>query len=378
MQPEQALVTVIGAGQAGLAVSYFLAKAGLIPGRDLVILDRGPASGGAWQHRWESLRLGDAHRVHDLPGMSHMGLSFADADTTRPAREQVRDYYAAFEAHYGLQVRRPAEVTNVFRPDADRFRTVLATDSSIDSYVLVNASGTWGAPNIPEVPGREDFTGRQLHTQQYQRAEDFSGLRVAVVGGGTSAVETVGELSEVTEQITWFTRRPLRVRVGVGDAGGVGAAVGASKLTPEAGLASVKMADDAARAGKPLPSIVSTTGLPLTSSVRRVLDRGLFHSLPMFTRVVPNGVIGAEGEMIELDAIIWATGFRAEVAHLAGLGVPSAEVGLRVVDGQLVDFPGLIMAGYGPQASTITANRAGRRTSRDVLEFLRDRGVWPG
>ena len=67
-------VVVVGAGQAGLSVGYYLRRLGLDPGNDFVLLDRGPGAGGAWQHRWEALRLGYAHRVNDLPGMDELLL----------------------------------------------------------------------------------------------------------------------------------------------------------------------------------------------------------------------------------------------------------------------------------------------------------------
>jgi len=74
--PTATQVVVIGAGQAGLAVAYYLRRFELVPGEDFVILDRGPYTGGAWQHRWDALKLGSAHHVNDLPGMAEVGLSF--------------------------------------------------------------------------------------------------------------------------------------------------------------------------------------------------------------------------------------------------------------------------------------------------------------
>ena len=79
-------VVVIGAGQAGLSVGYYLRRLGLDPGNDFVLLDRGPGTGGAWQFRWEALRLGSAHRINDLPGMEELGVSFDTADRQLPRR----------------------------------------------------------------------------------------------------------------------------------------------------------------------------------------------------------------------------------------------------------------------------------------------------
>ena len=89
-------VVVVGAGHAGLSVAYYLQRLGLTPGVEFVVLDRGPDSGGAWQHRWDALRLGAAHRVADLPGMSDLGLSFETANKQLPARDVVADYYRRY------------------------------------------------------------------------------------------------------------------------------------------------------------------------------------------------------------------------------------------------------------------------------------------
>ncbi len=98
-----------------MAVAYYLRRAGLEPAHGFVLLDAGPRSGGAWQHRWEALRLGDTHKVHDLPGMHEMGMTFDDAPRDRPAREVVAAYYARYERHYDLPVMRPASVSWVDR-----------------------------------------------------------------------------------------------------------------------------------------------------------------------------------------------------------------------------------------------------------------------
>src|SRR5690554_1693524 len=113
---------VIGSGQAGLAIAYHLSRRGLSLASDIAVVDRGPGAGGAWQHRWESLRLGDAHRVHDLPGMADAGLSFETAPQHIPAREVVADYYRQYEQHFGITVRRPVNVESVTRVDDGRLQ----------------------------------------------------------------------------------------------------------------------------------------------------------------------------------------------------------------------------------------------------------------
>jgi cation diffusion facilitator CzcD-associated flavoprotein CzcO len=89
-------VVIVGAGQAGLSVAFYLRRLGLDPGNDFVVLDRGPGPGGAWQLRWDALKLGYAHRVNDLPGMDELGVSFDTADRQVPAKQVVADFYQRY------------------------------------------------------------------------------------------------------------------------------------------------------------------------------------------------------------------------------------------------------------------------------------------
>ena len=368
---ERTRVLVIGAGQAGLSVSWYLRRLGLEVGRDLVVLDRGPGTGGAWQHRWESLRLGAAHRVHDLPGMAELGLGFADADRSAPARDVVADRYARYEDALGLDVRRPVEVTGVTglgdgfsvrwaRRASSGGAPAAATgpeSGALRAEVVVNATGTWGAPFVPWYPGRDTFRGRQLHTSDYRAASELEGLDVVVVGGGTSAIGFVLELDGVAASTTWVTRRSVDW-------------LDQGELDVESAVAAVAAQDRAARAGQALPSIVSGTGVPRTRRFVSGIERGVLVERPMFATVEPDGVRWADGTSAHADAIVWATGFRPELRHLAPLGLRSADGGVSVEGGASTLDPRLFFAGYGPQASTIGANRAGRAIARQVVARL--------
>ncbi len=350
--PRRTDVVIIGAGQAGLSVAWHLRRAGLEPGVDFVLLDRGPDAGGAWQFRWEALRLDDTHKVDDLPGMRRLGLSFADADTERPARDVVRDHYRRYEDELDLRVARPVRVSGVHE-HGEGFR-VVTDHGEVTTRVVVNASGTWARPFIPYFAGAADFQGVQITTPEYRAAEDFAGERVLVVGGGTSAVGFLRELEGVAGDTIWATRRPVTF-----------------EDDPEGPIRAVRAADQAARSGRPLPSIVSGTGLPATPANLAARERGLLVARPMFTAIEPHGVRWEDGSFEAVDAIIWATGFRAELTHLAPLRLREPGGGVWVEDGRAVRYPGLFMAGYGPQASTIGANRAGRAIARQVMAALR-------
>ena len=322
-------VVIIGAGQAGLAVAYYLRRFDLEAGTDFILLDRGPITGGAWQHRWDALRLGSAHHVHDLPGMAEIGLSFDTADRSLPARDIVAGYYRRYEEHFELNVQRPVEVTRVFDRGADLI--VEHAAGEIRTQLVVNATGTWGAPFIPWYSGMDTFAGRHVHTSTYVSAEEFAGQSVIVVGGGTSAVGFLLELEGVASSLVWATRRPIDFRT-------------ESELTLEGGVNAVAVQDAAARAGRALPSIVSGTGIPRSRRVVAGIERGLLVERPMFTHIEPHGVRWADGSVSEAQAIIWATGFRPELRHLAPLKLREKSGGVTVATGSAWHDPRIFLA----------------------------------
>ncbi len=345
-------------------MAYYLRRLGLDPGNDFVLLDRGPGTGGAWQFRWEALRIGYAHRINDLPGMDELGLSFENADRQAPAKDVVADYYRRYEEHYGFQVVRPADVTKV-TPELDGVLVEFERDgvtTDVRSPVLVNATGTWGAPFIPYYPGMNEFTGRHVHTVEYRDADEFRDKKVVVVGGGTSAIGFLMELEEVASELTWVSRRPIEF-------------LEDQDLNIEAGASAVALQDAAAREGRALPSIVSTTGVPRSRRIQAAIDRGLLTARPMFQTIVPEGVRWSNGHVQQADVIIWATGFRPELRHLAPLKLREKSGGVVVGGGASWRNPRIFFAGYGPTASTIGANRAGRTIARQVVATLSSIGA---
>ena len=350
-------VVVIGAGQAGLATAWALARQGFPPGSGFVVLDADDAPGGAWQHRWPSLTVGSTHRVHDLPGLPFE----PDADDLRAA-DAVPAYFAEYERRFDLPVHRPVRVRGVHRTDDDRFR--VGTDSGDwTARAVVNATGTWTRPFVPRYPGQELFRGRQLHTVEYRSAAEFAGRHVVVVGGGASATQLLAEISTVTST-TWVTRRPPVWREGPFD--------------EDAGRRAVAMVEEAVREGRGPGSVVGVTGL-LTSTpyVLDGLDRGVLDRLPMFDRITEDGVAWEDGRFVAADVLLWATGFRAAVQHLAPLRLRAAGGGIRMDGTQVAGEPRLHLVGYGPSASTIGANRAGQAAARRLRRVLSDPGELP-
>lgn len=344
---------VVGAGQAGLSASYHLQRRGV----DHVVLDADDAPGGAWRHRWDSLTMADVHGVHALP----------DAPGTPPRDEEranvaVPAYFAAYEAAHRLPVVRPVVVRRV-ADRADGLLEVLAEDGRTwVTRTLVNATGTWTRPFVPAYPGSRDFRGLQVHTRDYPGAEAFRGRRTVVVGGGASAVQLLGEVALVTDTV-WVTRRPPVWRT--------------DDFTPEVGRAAVALVEDRVRRGLPPASVVSVTGLALREQERPAAALGAYTRLPMFRSLEAEGVRWADGRFEPAQAVLWATGFRPRVDHLAPLRLRSSAGGITLDrrGTTAVADPRVQLVGYGPSASTIGANRAGRAAATGVVRWLgaRDR-----
>lgn len=348
-------IVVIGAGQAGLSAAYSLKQRGLHPGRGFVVLDDAERAGGAWQHRWPSLTLSTVNRIHDLPGMPFSAVVPAGSEQVRAA-EAVPRYYAAYEAAFGLDVQRPVRVASV-RAVGDRFR-VDTNRVSFSARGLINATGTWQTPYIPQYPGHETFLGRQLHTRDYRTAAEFAGQHVVIVGGGISAIQLLDEISRVTST-TWVTRREPLFQSG--------------PFNEDAGRKAVALVEARVRQGLPPTSVVSVTGLRWTPTIAAMRDRGVLVRRPMFDAITPTGVAWADGTSLAADVILWCTGFRSSLAHLDPLGLRGPEGGI-VMTGrlatQVASDPRIHLVGYGPSASTIGANRAGAVAARDLLDTL--------
>ncbi|WP_093176205.1 NAD(P)-binding domain-containing protein [Sinosporangium album] len=348
-------VVVIGAGQAGLSSAYFLGRLGFVPHREFVVLDAEDGAGGAWRHRWPSLRLDGVHGIHDLPGMP-----FGAPDATRPAAEVVAGYFADYERRFDLPVLRPAPVSAVRHGAGDRL-LVESPHGTWAARAVINATGTWLKPFIPYYPGIGDFRGRQLHTADYRSAEEFRGMRVVVVGGGISAVELLTEISAVAST-TWVTRRPPEFT--------------GEEFTPDKGREVVAAVERRVRAGLPPGSVVSVTGLPETTAIRRARRLGVLDGrLPIFNRITADGVAWRDGHFVQADAILWATGFRPAIDHLAPLRLREPGGGIRLDGTRAVAEPRLHLVGYGPSASTIGATRAGRDAARGVRDLLKPGGA---
>lgn len=349
-------VAVIGAGQAGLSAAHHLRRRGFAPvgtdpaaGDTFVVLDANPAPGGAWQHRWASLRMGTVNGIHELPGHP-----VPPADPAAASRDVLPPYFAEYERRFDLDVQRPVRVKAVRRADDDPHgRLLVETDRGTwAARYAINATGTWTRPFRPYYPGIDRFRGRQLHVADYVSADEFAGKRVIIVGAGVSAVQLLDEISHVAET-TWMTRRePEWVE---------------EDFDLPARTAAIAGVEARVREGLPPGSVIAVTGMHWTPWARAAQARGVLVRHPMFASIEEDGVRMPDGSFRPADVILWATGFRPALDHLAPLGLRTRAGGFRVADTRSLDDPRLFLIGYGPSQSTVGANRAGRTAVQQIV-----------
>src|SRR5699024_4005170 len=139
-------------------------------------------------------------------------------------------------------------------------------------------------------PGIEKVQGRQLYSKDYVRMEDFTGQRVAVVGGGISAVQQLAEVSDVAKQTYWYTRSKPFFR--------------ASFTAEEGGRQTIDKVTKHTEAGNAPRSIVSYTGLIFNQDAKRAHANGELNRRQIFQGLYENGIIEEAGTKVKVDTII--------------------------------------------------------------------------
>jgi len=195
-------VAVIGAGASGIVTAIKLREIGI---SDIAVFEKATDLGGTWR---DNIYPGAAC---DIP--SHLySFSFAPNpgwSRAYSAQAEIEQYLQACVDRFGLagHFRFGQDVTDAaFDEPAGRWRLRTAAGGSLTARVLVWATGPLSEPLVPDLPGIDDFGGRVVHTAAWDGTYDFRGQRVAVVGTGASAVQVVPELQPLAAELVVYQR----------------------------------------------------------------------------------------------------------------------------------------------------------------------------
>jgi len=183
---------VIGGGQAGLSVGYYLKKYG-VPFR---IVDANPRVGDAWRNRWDSLRLFTTARYTGLPG-----FSFPAKKTAFPTKDQMADYLESYAKRFGLPVENGVKVDSVSKV-GDHF-VVTAGNRAYEAEQVVIAMSNYQQPRTPEFAQELNKDINQLHSYEYRNPSQLKAGGVLIVGAGNSGADIAMELAP--RHNTWMS-----------------------------------------------------------------------------------------------------------------------------------------------------------------------------
>jgi putative flavoprotein involved in K+ transport len=288
---NQVDVAVVGGSQAGLAMGYYLRELG----RRFVILERADSIAPAWRERWDSLKLFTPRGYSNLPGLPFPG----DPDDY-PTRDEVIGYLERYAETFEL----PIELnSHVRRLSHEGGRFALDVDGRmLTADQVVVATGPFQTPYVPKLAEQLDSGVWQAHSTGYRRPDDVPKGTVLVVGGGNTGFQIAKELSATHKVVlsVGTRQKPLPQRVAGRDLFWWLTKTGLIHKTVES------------RLGQRLKDRDTLIG----SSPRQITRRYGVELKPRATAVSGSTVRSADGTQVQVDAVIWATGYRPDYSWI--------------------------------------------------------------
>lgn len=317
---------IIGGGQAGLAMGYYLKE----QKREFLILDENPRTGDSWRQRWDSLRLFTPAKYDGLPG-----ARFPTDPLSFPPKDELADYLERYAAKFDLPVRQGIRVARLWR-EGDRY--IAATNGHRwEARNVVVATGAERSPKVPEFASLLEHSIVQLHSSDYRNPGQLKDGPVLVVGLGNSGAEIGIEVCRTHP--TFVAGKPggeLPVKHGRAAARFV------LPLVRFAGLHVLNVDTPIGR--KAIPAL-KAHGAPLIRTKSKDLAAAGVRFVPRVAGVDNGLPVLADGTRPEIANVIWCTGFREDFGWMDpdllddGGGMP------RQYRGVALDSPGLFFLG---------------------------------
>ncbi|MEU3603778.1 NAD(P)-binding domain-containing protein [Streptomyces sp. NPDC006798] len=320
---------VIGGGQAGLGAAYALRNQGFSP----IVLEAGAEPVGSWPHYYDSLTIFTPARLSRLPGMP-----FPARAAHLPSRDEMVAYLRTYAARLDCEIRTGSRVTAV-HTTSDGFEVTTETGEALRAPVVVAATGTFGNPHRPDIPGLAAYTGKVLHSAEYRSPEPFAGQRVVVVGAANSAIQIAHEIAGGA-RTTLTSRRPVRY----------------TKLKPPSSRASWKALETGLLlpVGAFIPLRESAVVVDNDDIYRKALKTGFLDRRELFTAADGTDIRWADGTTEHVDTVFLATGYRPAVEYLRPIGALDHRGIPRQRSGMSTVHPGLAFVGLEGQRSLLS------------------------
>jgi putative flavoprotein involved in K+ transport len=341
---------VIGGGQAGLSLGYYLKRLG----RPFVILDANERIGGSWRTRcWNSLRLFTPARYNGLPGWP-----FPAPGWSYPTARETADYLEAYAERFELPVRLRTRVDRLTKVDGRYL--VEVGEQRFTADCVVYASGFYGTPNVPELARELDPRIVQMHSSEYREPSQLRPGGVLLVGAGNSGADIAMEVSKTHAtllsgpdkgQIPLRIEHPLR-----------------RLFLPVLWFVASHVLTVKTPLGRKVRPHVLSSGAPRIRVKSADLDAAGVERVPRTVRVEDGLPVLEDGRVLDVANVIWCTGFRQdydwiEVPVFDGDGSPVQERGVS-------SEPGLYFLGLDFLYSFASENVGG--VYRDARHIAKD------
>jgi putative flavoprotein involved in K+ transport len=322
-------VLVIGGGQAGLAMGYYLAQRGL----RFEIVDAAAEVGAVWRSRWDSLRAFTPAQYDNLPG-----LAFPAAPDTYPGKDDVADYLQVYAARFELPVRPGTRVTSLTRSDG--VYLARAGAEAWEARQVVVATGPFQVPFIPPIAKELDPGVRQLHSVEYRNPAAMPPGRILVVGAANSGCQIAEELAATHRvELAAGQRMPAVPQRPLGrDVWWWASMLGLDRVTVGSRLGRRLAGRDQVIGGGP----------------RQLARRHGVRIRPRAASATGRTVTFADGSAADFDAVVWATGFTTDHSWIQVPGVRD-ERGRVMHQRGITPSPGLYVLGLTWQHTRTSA-----------------------
>jgi thioredoxin reductase len=338
---------IIGGGQAGLSVAYFMKRTNL----EYIILDNQMKSGGAWLHTWDSLKLFSPSKYSSLSGWQ-----MPPTKNEYPSKEEFLNYLSEYEKRYNFPIKHKTSVIQV-----SKSKDIFELETNNGKFLcksLVSATGTAMCPYIPKYPNSNIYKGKQIHSIDYLNTDDLNNKKVLIIGGGNSGAQILAEVSKVTTT-KWVTSEPPIF---------LSEHIDGRYLFTQANNSYFKKETKEKRQKITLSNIVQI------QSVKEGLENGIYNDNRPFKAFYEHGVIWSDNSKESFDIVIWCTGFRPNLRHLQKLDIVHNNR-VKTQNTRSINEPGLWLVGYGnwtgfASATIYGVGKTAKQTVEEIINFF--------